>query len=351
MKTLTTKFSSKNILLLLLIFTFFQTNLLAKSPKHYTSFHPGKTWYDTSGKAINAHGGGVLFHQGKYYWYGEHKIPGKSEKQKADGGIHCYSSTDLMNWKDEGIVLSVDYENPESKISYGVILERPKVVYNKQSKKFIAYFKLYDKAHPYKVGYLGVATSDSPTGQFKYQHRTIACASPNGSGDFYMHIDDKGDLYHLSVRKPDKAFCITKMSRNYLHATKEVKVLEGITAHTEAPAGFTHNGKFFLLSSSSSGWSPNSARLFSSNKFDGKFEFHGNPCTGTNPHNNMNETKTFGGQSSFIIKVQGKKDFYIAMFDIWKPQMPIEGKYIWLPIKFGNGIPVIRWVDEWAIKW
>src|SRR5882724_2706547 len=36
-------------------------------------FHPGQAWNDTDGKPINAHGGGVLFHDGVYYWYGEFK--------------------------------------------------------------------------------------------------------------------------------------------------------------------------------------------------------------------------------------------------------------------------------------
>ena len=29
-------------------------------------FLPGRLWFDTAGKLINAHGGGILFHNGKY---------------------------------------------------------------------------------------------------------------------------------------------------------------------------------------------------------------------------------------------------------------------------------------------
>ena len=36
-------------------------------------FVPGDIWRDTAGQPINAHGGGVLFHAGVYYWYGEIK--------------------------------------------------------------------------------------------------------------------------------------------------------------------------------------------------------------------------------------------------------------------------------------
>lgn len=38
-----------------------------------TSFIPGEVWKDTDGNPINAHGGGLLYHEGTYYWYGEYK--------------------------------------------------------------------------------------------------------------------------------------------------------------------------------------------------------------------------------------------------------------------------------------
>ena len=34
---------------------------------------PGSIWKDTDGNPINAHGGGILYHEGTYYWYGEFK--------------------------------------------------------------------------------------------------------------------------------------------------------------------------------------------------------------------------------------------------------------------------------------
>lgn len=36
-------------------------------------FIPGEVWKDTDGNPINAHGGGLLYHDGAYYWYGEYK--------------------------------------------------------------------------------------------------------------------------------------------------------------------------------------------------------------------------------------------------------------------------------------
>jgi len=33
----------------------------------------GDVWPDTKGNVINAHGGGILYHEGVYYLYGEFK--------------------------------------------------------------------------------------------------------------------------------------------------------------------------------------------------------------------------------------------------------------------------------------
>ena len=154
----------------------------------------------------------------------------------AGGGVHCYSSTDLYNWKDEGIVLPVDQTNPQSDIAAGCILERPKVIYNEATKTFVMFFKSYPKGTGYEFGYVGVATATRPNGPFTYRHRFLGCDSPNGSGDFVLVRDPSGAVYHLAVRKPDKVFCAGKLRDDYLFPAGEYHPVEGIELHTEAPA-------------------------------------------------------------------------------------------------------------------
>ena len=96
------------------------------------SFNPGEFWLDNNGVHINAHGGGILYHQNKYFWYGEHKIKGEIGNT-AQVGVHLYTSKNLYDWKDEGIVLKVNDKDPSSDIYKGCILERPKVIYNKKN--------------------------------------------------------------------------------------------------------------------------------------------------------------------------------------------------------------------------
>ncbi|NEW85031.1 MAG: family 43 glycosylhydrolase [Mariniphaga sp.] len=321
-----------------------------KLPEKQIDFHPAQIWSDTNGNPINAHGGGVLYFKGIYYWYGEHKLEGKSEATFADGGIHCYSSTDLVNWKDEGIVLSVDYKDEKSDLAYGCILERPKVVFNEKNKQFVAYFKLYLKGVGYETSNVGVAVADKPNGPFTYHHKFHGGGSPKGSGDFSMFKDDDGSLYHLTVRKPDKTFVIGKMDADYYYPAGDYQVCEGIELHTEAPALVKRNGVYHLLGSGSSGWKPNAARYYTSESLLGKWTCHGNPCLGLNSVDNLGMKVTWGAQSSFILPVQGKKDAYIAMFDIWKPENPITGRYIWLPVRFENGIMSVNWHDSWNLN-
>ncbi|GGI45618.1 hypothetical protein GCM10008018_13060 [Paenibacillus marchantiophytorum] len=79
------------------------------------SIESGKLWLDTEGVPIQAHGGGILYNEKNkmYYWYGEDK----SADNVGSGyvpvtGVHAYSSKDLYNWKNEGIVLPV-FNNPQ----------------------------------------------------------------------------------------------------------------------------------------------------------------------------------------------------------------------------------------------
>ena len=343
--------SKKQILSLFLVFLVTGLNLIYAQNKivEKQNFEPAKPWLDNKNIPINAHGGGVLFHNGLYYWYGEHKIAGKSEADFADGGIHCYTSKDLINWTNAGVVLTVDYKNTNTDIEYGCLIERPKVVYNKKTRKFIAFFKFYPKGNGYEVAYVGVAVADSPNGPFQYSHKFLA-DSPKGSGDFSMFVDTNGDLYHLAVRKPEKTFIIGKMTDDYLLPAEEYKICQGIEFHTEAPAIVKVNDIYHMLSSGSSGWKPNEARYYTSNNLFGTWTRHGNPTYGFNTIDNIGSEKTFGGQSSFIIPVVGIENAFIAMFDIWKPSMPIEGRYIWLPIEFKEGKMAINWIEKWNLS-
>ena len=98
----------------------------------------GELWQDTNGKHINAHGGNIIKYKGTFYWYGENR-PYRGFTTEA--GVGVYSSKDLKAWKDEGIALAVS-ETAGHDIERGCIMERPKVIYNRKTNKFIMLFHL-----------------------------------------------------------------------------------------------------------------------------------------------------------------------------------------------------------------
>ncbi len=316
-----------------------------------SKIYPDRLWKDTNGNPINAHSGGIYFEKGYYYWYGEHKLQKTSEsKGYTDGGMHAYKSKDLINWEDLGLVLSVDYKNSKSDLAFGCIFQRPKVVYNAKTKKYVAFFKLYLKGVGYGVCHTGVAVANRPEGPFTYSHKFLA-TSKNGSGDFALYQDTNGDLYHFTVRKTDRVFVKAKMTSDYLNPATNYVPCPGVTVSTEGPAMFYKDGTYHLLGSGSSGWNPNPARYFTSKSLDGTWVNEGNPCYGLSPISNLGPEKTFDGQSTFIQKIQGTDNQYIALFDVWRPKDIYNSRYIWLPFKVEDNKIRIKWEDSWDMSW
>ena len=70
----------------------------------------------------------------------------------------------------------------------------------------------------------------------------------------------------------------------------------------------------------------------------------GNPAVGAGAE------LTGESQGTFLLPVAGRKDTFIFMADRWRPKNPIDGRYIWLPLLFENGKPVLRWQDEWRLE-
>ncbi|OIR12907.1 glycosyl hydrolases family 43 [mine drainage metagenome] len=340
------------------------------------SFRPGAIWPDNNGVHINAHGGGFIYYQGKHYWFGEHKIEGR-KGNSAQVGVHCYSSKDLYNWKDEGIALSVS-DDAKNDIAKGCILERPKVIYNKKTKKFVMWFHLELLGKGYSAARAGVAVSDKITGPYVFiksyrpnagklpyyissvpESEKINCDKPaNKSDGFFcrdlpggqmardmtLFVDDNGKAYHVFSSEENFTLQLAELTDDYTgHTGKFIRIYVG--HQTEAPALFKHNGKYFMIGSGCTGWAPNAARWFVADSIWGKWTYMGNPCKGEGADT------TYGGQSTYVLPVAGKKDAFIFIADRWVPSNAIDGRYFWLPIIFNENKISIEWKDEWDLSY
>ena len=360
---------------------------IASAQQSYNNFRPGELWLDNNGVHINAHGGGILYHNDTYYWFGEHKTEGKTGNV-ALVGVGCYSSKDLYNWINEGIVLSVATEGSDSDIESGCILERPKVIYNEKTGKFVMYFHLELKGKGYSAARTGIAVSDKIIGPYKFiksfrpnagifpvnmtetqRNFTVTSEDIKGlsssekdsiiaeglygcrdfktgqmSRDMALYVDDNQKAYHIYSSEENKTLHIAELTDDYLDYTGKYYRIDP-AGWNEAPALFKKDGRYYMITSGCTGWRPNPARLLTADNIWGPWTRHpDNPAIGDD-----SET-TFHSQSTYILPVQGRENTFIFMADRWKPQNAIDGRYVWLPIEFENGLPVLKWVDEWDLS-
>ncbi|WP_375436970.1 glycoside hydrolase family 43 protein [uncultured Hymenobacter sp.] len=299
-----------------------------------TSFKPGELWYDTDGNLINAHGGGLLLVGDAYYWYGEKRA------QHQEEGVNVYSSKDLYNWKYEAVALTPATE-AQSDIAAGCLMERPKVVYNQKTKQYVMWFHLELKGQGYKAARAGVAVADKPTGPFRY----VSSFRPNGnmSRDMGLFVDDDGAAYHIYSSRENYDLRLARLSADYLTPTTQDSLL--FAKHREAPALFKQGGKYYLITSGCTGWAPNEASLHVADKLFGPWQLLGDPLTGPNAK------LTYGGQSTYVLPLAGKKDAFIFMADRWNPKDLKDSRYLWLPVQFRAGQPTIDWIEQWDLKY
>ena len=267
-------------------------------------------------------------------------------------------------------------------------MERPKVIYNDKTKQFVMWFHLELKGKGYAAARSAVAVSESPTGPFRFlrsgrinpgklpfdmtaDQRAVLDtlqaehfkkwwtpqwyeAIDKGlflkrdleggqmARDMQLFVDDDGKAYHIYSSEDNLTLQIAELSEDCLsHTGKYTRLAPA--GHNEAPAIFKKDGIYWMITSGCTGWDPNEARMFSAPSIWGPWTKHPNPCMGPNAE------LTFGGQSTFVLKVPGKKDAYMFMADIWRPKKPSDARYIWLPIQFKDGVPFIEWMDSWTL--
>ena len=159
---------------------------------------PGQVWLDTKGERIHAHGGSVLTVDGVHYWYGENKEFSTPGSGIWHWGVRCYSSTDLVNWDDRGVIIPPDEDDESSPLHPSQGLDRPHIIFNAQTGKFVCWVKVMTKG---SVQRSTVLTADSILGPYEIQ-RTWLRPLDMSAGDFDLVVDPhdgKGYYYFERV--------------------------------------------------------------------------------------------------------------------------------------------------------
>lgn len=330
------------------------------------AIRPGAIWRDNNGVHINAHGGGILRVAGRFYWYGEHKGPGP-QGSRAHVGVRVYSSTNLVDWRNEGVALAV-VSDPASPIIAGCTIERPKVLYNRRTGKFVMWFHLELKGQGYRAAQAAVAVADNPLGPFTFlragrvlpgvwprnvtrEDRTDTKLARDFAGgqmarDQTVFVDQDEVAWHVYASEDNQTLHAAQLTEDYLsHNGAYWRLLPD--GRNEAPAIFFAKGRYYMVASGLTGWAPNPARSYVADRISGPWTALGNPVRGTAAQ----AATTYGAQSTFVLPIDGECGAakHIFMADVWRPEDHIDARYLWLPIEWEREAPVLRWKKEWYI--
>lgn len=332
------------------------------SPSLFSAqFNPGSNWTDSDGDTINAHAGCIVYSNGTYYWFGEKRTFGLENH----GKVELYKSANLFVWHHVGTVL--DLSSLEGQYS----VERPKVIYNEKTKKYVMW--LHIELHgKYNTGMAGVAISNKIDGEYKFHSQFYPNAGIKAFKNYYgvnnsTYQASADGIYELDLKKgqmfrdftifqdtDDKAYVIYESESNYSLQVAELddtytkltgkytRILIG--GKNEAPIVINKNNKYYLITSGLNGFKPTGARLAISDNIFGPWVSIDEPVVNGSTHD---IGTTFDSQGAFAFKIAETNNF-IFVADRWNEKNLKDSTYIWLPVEWFSGRPKIKWYERWS---
>lgn len=176
--------------------------------------------------------------EGKLYLYPSHDIPSPIERLKewfCMADYHVFSSENLVDWTDHGMILS--QENVPWVDSESYSMWAPDCVY--KDGKYYFYFPASPKG---KKGFnVGVAIADKPYGPFKPLPEPIKGV---GGIDPCVLLDTDGQAY---LYWSGRGLNVAKLKDNMTElASEPVLVADVEDGFKEGPFAFKRNGKYYL---------------------------------------------------------------------------------------------------------
>jgi hypothetical protein len=168
---------------------------------------------DTNGNAVDAHDGVIRYFAGRYYWYGTayrcgFALWGLTGDNFAPGrptfcGMAAYSSTDLVTWRDEGMLF--DGSTPYWQAACGTGCFSPKVLFDPARNRYVLWVNALNGQVTYRV-----LTSKSPAGPFTDVKEPSV--GPKG-GDYDIFVDR--DATGWMAKTEDLGIVIWQLSGDY----------------------------------------------------------------------------------------------------------------------------------------
>ncbi|RWU04259.1 family 43 glycosylhydrolase [Pedobacter chitinilyticus] len=222
-----------------------------------------------------------------------------------------FSSTDLVNWKDEGILLDLPKDVSWAKRNAWAPTMAERKINGEY--KYFYYFTAAQK--------IGVAVSDSPTGPFKDSGKALITKKPAGIRggqeiDPDVFVDPQTQKAYLYWGNGYMAGSVLNDDMISID-TNSIKVMTPDATFREGTEVFYRNGKYYFL------WSEDDTR---SENYRVRYGYSDSP-TGkiTVPENNLILAKDaangiFGTGHNSVIQVPGKDEWYIVYHRFTRPK-------------------------------
>ena len=165
-----------------------------------------------------------------------------------------------------------------------------------------------------------------------------------------LFVEKDGTAYIVYTSENNKTLYISKLNEEYTYLSRDpeeavygedyIRVFPG--SMREAPVLFKSDaGRYYLMSSSTTGWASNEARVYSSDSIFGEWKYDGNPCKGEG------SDITFDTQSTCLFQTDSGQIIYYG--DRWNHSDLSDSRYVWLPATIEDGRLSITWKSEWSL--
>lgn len=299
--------------------------------QNYHSIISGVPWYTKGGDNVSAHGANIIKEGNKFYLFGEFK---NNDNNRFEG-FSCYSSTDLMNWKFEGIAMP---PNERGRLSSAESIgERPKVMKCPATGEFIMY--MHADSNGYRNPAVEYAVSKEVTGPYKYKGPLMFGEKKIERWDMGSFQDEDGTGYIL-LHHGD----IYKLTDDYKSIEEQTLKRDKIL-RTESPAVFKRKDTYYWVGSGLTGWERNDNTYYTAKSLSGPWTKRGIIAP--------EGTLTWNSQSTFVLPVRGSKTTtYIYMGDRWSfPKQRATATYVWQPLIFdGDEISMPEFHENWTLN-
>jgi len=241
-------------------------------------------------------------------------------------------------------------------------MQRPKVLFNDVTQKYVLWFHLDQPKHKggievtlggYEFRSVGVAQADNAAGPFTW----VAGFQPDGipSLDMSLFKDPLDGQAYLIRDCAHEYVGISRLTADYLNTTgviTKVKDCEGMAMFR------LRNGTYYMITSHTTGWSPNPLIAWRSESNttleNAKWIDLGNPTQ---------DKTSFNTQPTYIVEYTPPRGepYYVYLADDWLHCPNADGSqgplmnacYVWLPIRLdrkGDSLPVqINNYNQWDL--